>query len=102
MGAPRTAKLLQRHLPSSKLPYIHYNTEEVVFFLLAPGSSVRLHNGGSNVPLNLSLGLRGCADNFIDESNYAAALSDLAAMSVHEADDACPIKSVVQALQEID
>lgn len=64
--APRTSSLLRRHLPTADVPYIHYNTEEVVVFLLAPGSRVRLHNGGSNVPINVTLGLSGCADSYIE------------------------------------
>eukprot|EP00933_Yihiella_yeosuensis_P035914 TRINITY_DN2957_c1_g1_i1.p1 TRINITY_DN2957_c1_g1~~TRINITY_DN2957_c1_g1_i1.p1 ORF type:complete len:419 (+),score=64.80 TRINITY_DN2957_c1_g1_i1:69-1325(+) len=63
---PQISSLLRMHLPTSSLPYIHYNTEEVVLFLLAPGSSVRLHNGGSNVPINLSLGLTGCEGSFVE------------------------------------
>ena len=64
--APRTAALLKPLLPSSEIPYIHYNTEEVVFLLLAPDSRVRLHNGGSNVPINVSLGLTGCGGAFLE------------------------------------
>mmetsp|Transcript_11579 Transcript_11579/g.30976 ORF Transcript_11579/g.30976 Transcript_11579/m.30976 type:complete len:404 (+) Transcript_11579:49-1260(+) len=64
--APRTTALLRPHLPTADLPYVHYNTEEVVFFLLAPGSRVHIHNGGSNVPLNMSLGLRGCAGSHLE------------------------------------
>ena len=63
---PFTAALLQQHLPSADVPYIHYNSEEVVVFLLSPGTKVRLHNGGSNVPINLSLGLVGCSGSFCE------------------------------------
>lgn len=63
---PRTSALLRPRFPTADVPYIHYNTEEVVVFLLAPGSRVRLHNGGSNVPINLSLGLSGCNGSFLE------------------------------------
>ncbi|CAK9099007.1 unnamed protein product [Durusdinium trenchii] len=63
---PRTSRFLQKHLPTADVPYIHYNTEEVVLFLLTPGSKVRLHNGGSNAPINLSLGLTGSAGAFLE------------------------------------
>lgn len=74
--APRTSKLLKRYLPSADVPYVHYNTEEVVFFLLAPGSRVRLHNGGSNVPINLHLGISGCDGAYIDVAGETRALRD--------------------------
>lgn len=73
---PRTTRLLKRHLPSTDVPYVHYNTEEVVLFLLAPGSSVRLHNGGSNAPLNLHLGLTGCEGAHLEVAGQARALSN--------------------------
>eukprot|EP00931_Biecheleriopsis_adriatica_P119058 TRINITY_DN94344_c0_g1_i1.p1 TRINITY_DN94344_c0_g1~~TRINITY_DN94344_c0_g1_i1.p1 ORF type:complete len:418 (-),score=87.56 TRINITY_DN94344_c0_g1_i1:40-1272(-) len=63
---PRTSTLLRSQFPSADVPYIHYNTEEVVVFLLAPGSRVHLHNGGSNVPINVSLGLSGCEGSFLE------------------------------------
>lgn len=63
---PRTTQLLQKYLPTADVPYIHYNTEEVVLFLLTPGSKVRLHNGGSNAPINLSLGLTGSTGAFLE------------------------------------
>ena len=34
--------------------------------MLTPGSRVRLHNGGSNAPINLSLGLTGSSGSFIE------------------------------------
>jgi len=71
---PRTAKLLRSHLPSADVPYVHYNTEEVVLFLLAPGSRVRLHNGGSNAPLNVHLGLSGCDGAFMEVGGQQRAL----------------------------
>ena len=40
--------------------------QEVVLFLLTPGSKVRLHNGGSNAPINLSLGLTGSTGAFLE------------------------------------
>mmetsp|Transcript_49676 Transcript_49676/g.144059 ORF Transcript_49676/g.144059 Transcript_49676/m.144059 type:complete len:412 (-) Transcript_49676:374-1609(-) len=69
--APRTSALLRNHLPTTEVPYIHYNTEEVVVFLLAPGSRVRLHNGGSNAPINVALGLSGCNDSYIEVAGEA-------------------------------
>jgi len=41
-------------------------SQEVVLFLLTPGSKVRLHNGGSNAPINLSLGLTGSTGAFLE------------------------------------
>lgn len=73
---PSTAALLQQHLPSTDVPYIHYNSEEVVVFLLSPGSRVRLHNGGSNVPVNLSLGLAGCGGSFCEVAGEVKAFED--------------------------
>ncbi|CAJ1337292.1 unnamed protein product, partial [Effrenium voratum] len=73
---PRTARLLQQHLPTADVPYIHYNTEEVVLFLLTPGSSVRLHNGGSNAPINLSLGLKGSSGAFLEVAGEARPFED--------------------------
>eukprot|EP00928_Gymnodinium_smaydae_P016924 TRINITY_DN16422_c0_g1_i1.p1 TRINITY_DN16422_c0_g1~~TRINITY_DN16422_c0_g1_i1.p1 ORF type:complete len:414 (-),score=102.74 TRINITY_DN16422_c0_g1_i1:16-1257(-) len=69
--APKTAALLRESLPSADVPYVHYNTEEAVLFLLAPGSRVRLHNGGSNVPINLSLGLFGCEGSHLEVAGEA-------------------------------
>lgn len=40
--------------------------QEVVLFLLTPQSKVRLHNGGSNAPINLSLGLTGSTGAFLE------------------------------------
>jgi len=68
---PRSRHLLRGLLPSADLPYVHYNTEEVVLFRLTPGSKVRLHNGGSNVPINMSLGLRGCEGSWIEVAGEA-------------------------------
>ena len=45
--------------------------QEVVLFLLTPGSKVRLHNGGSNAPINLSLGLTGSNGAFLEVSGEA-------------------------------
>lgn len=45
-----TAKFATRHLESE---------EEVGFFALTPGSRVRPHNGGSNLRLNIHVGLAG-------------------------------------------
>lgn len=73
---PRTARLLRKHLPSADVPYVHYNTEEVVLFLLAPGSKVRLHNGGSNAPLNLHLGLSGCDGAHLEVAGEPRALRE--------------------------
>eukprot|EP00434_Breviolum_minutum_P019039 symbB.v1.2.016784.t2/scaffold1290.1/size126440/5 len=73
---PRTAELLQKYLPTANLPYIHYNTEEVVLFLLTPGSKVRLHNGGSNAPINLSLGLTGSNGAFLEVSGEVRPFQD--------------------------
>eukprot|EP00929_Paragymnodinium_shiwhaense_P080938 TRINITY_DN42251_c0_g1_i1.p1 TRINITY_DN42251_c0_g1~~TRINITY_DN42251_c0_g1_i1.p1 ORF type:complete len:409 (+),score=77.82 TRINITY_DN42251_c0_g1_i1:74-1300(+) len=64
--APRTSKLLREHLPSAGIPYVHYNTEEAVFLYLAPKTVVHLHNGGSNVPINLSFGLTGSQGNSLE------------------------------------
>jgi len=75
--APCTTALLQKFLPSAAgVPYVHYNTEEVVFFLLAPGSRIRLHNGGSNVPINIALGLCGCSDAFVEVAGEARPTRD--------------------------
>eukprot|EP00435_Cladocopium_sp_Y103_P000171 s620_g1.t1 len=65
--APKTTELLRDKLPgaSKGLPYIHYNTEEVCFFRMTPGTRVMMHSGGCNARLNLSLGLLGCSDSFI-------------------------------------
>ena len=45
--------------------------QEVVLFLLTPGSKVRLHNGGSNAPVNLSLGLTGSNGAFLEVASEA-------------------------------
>lgn len=74
--APRTAALLKPLLPSADVPYVHYNTEEVVFFLLTPGSRVQLHNGGSNAPINVGLGLRGCGGSFLEVAGEKRAMED--------------------------
>eukprot|EP00927_Polykrikos_kofoidii_P074877 TRINITY_DN70927_c0_g1_i1.p1 TRINITY_DN70927_c0_g1~~TRINITY_DN70927_c0_g1_i1.p1 ORF type:complete len:428 (-),score=53.63 TRINITY_DN70927_c0_g1_i1:23-1306(-) len=75
--APRATALLRKHLPSTvDVPYIHYNTEEAVLFLLAPGTSVHLHNGGSNVPLNFSLGLSGSAGTHIEVAGQTRGFRD--------------------------
>ncbi|CAE8664274.1 unnamed protein product, partial [Polarella glacialis] len=73
---PRTSALLRTQLPSADVPYIHYNTEEVVMFLLSPGSRVRLHNGGSNVPINLSLGLSGCEGSYLEVAGEQRPFAD--------------------------
>ncbi|CAE7683577.1 ASPH [Symbiodinium pilosum] len=73
---PFTASLLRQFLPSADVPYIHYNTEEVVVFLLTPGTRVRLHNGGSNVPINLSLGLEGCSGSKCEVAGEVCAFED--------------------------
>merc|ERR1712039_347093 len=76
MGMPRTSALLRAQFPTADVPYIHYNTEEVVVFLLAPGSRVRLHNGGSNVPINISLGLSGCKGSFLEVAGQVRPFCD--------------------------
>eukprot|EP00403_Amphidinium_massartii_P005021 CAMPEP_0178374672 /NCGR_PEP_ID=MMETSP0689_2-20121128/2496_1 /TAXON_ID=160604 /ORGANISM="Amphidinium massartii, Strain CS-259" /LENGTH=375 /DNA_ID=CAMNT_0019994647 /DNA_START=31 /DNA_END=1155 /DNA_ORIENTATION=- len=68
---PRSGPHLRGLLPSADLPYIHYNTEEVVLFRLTPRSKVQLHNGGSNVPINMSLGLRGCEGSWVEVAGEA-------------------------------
>eukprot|EP00435_Cladocopium_sp_Y103_P038425 s2736_g10.t1 len=65
--APKTTELLRDRLPglSNGLPYIHHNTEEVCFFRMTPGTRISMHSGGCNARINLSLGLLGCSDSFI-------------------------------------
>lgn len=87
--APRTSALLKHYLPSADLPYIHYNTEEAVFFLLAPGTRVRLHNGGSNGSINLSLGLRGCAGSHIEVGGITRAFRDGEVVCFDDGTDHC-------------
>eukprot|EP00439_Symbiodinium_sp_Y106_P023599 s3796_g2.t2 len=78
---PSTAALLQQHLPSTDVPYIHYNSEEVVVLDSAeqgdPGRKpCERHNGGSNVPVNLSLGLAGCGGSFCEVAGEVKAFED--------------------------
>ena len=51
-------------------------SQEVVLFLLTPGSKVRLHNGGSNAPINLSLGLTGSAGAFLEVAGEVGHLDE--------------------------
>jgi len=85
--APRASALLRARLPSADVPYVHYNTEEAVLFLLAPGSHVRLHNGGSNVPINVSLGLVGCSGTWLEVAGEARALRDGAVVCFDDGSD---------------
>lgn len=84
---PRTAELLRRQLPSADVPYVHYNTEEVVLFLLAPGSRVRLHNGGSNATINVHVGLSGCEGAFMKVGCEQQALCDGRAICFDDGSD---------------
>ena len=42
------------------------NQEEVVMFLTTPGSTVALHNGGTNTRLNVHIGLLNLGGSFIE------------------------------------
>lgn len=47
------------------LPYTHYNSEECSIFKVTPGTKVSQHNGGSNIRINVSMGLFGCEGAFL-------------------------------------
>ena len=60
-------------LPGSSAParpqdvvQIAGNQEEVVMFLTTPGSTVALHNGGTNTRLNVHIGLLNLNGSFIE------------------------------------
>jgi hypothetical protein len=56
--ASRLCDLLRPHMHID-VPWLINNQEEVVVFLTQPGSRVAMHNGGTNVRLNVHLGLSG-------------------------------------------
>ena len=48
------------------LPQLAANQVEIVFFLTEPGSTVALHNGGTNARLNMHIGLLNLEGSYIE------------------------------------
>lgn len=56
---PKTCQLLRQWLPSSNLPWVSNQNEQVLILRLQPGTTVERHSGPSNSILNIHLGIQG-------------------------------------------